>query len=110
MRLRIHETGTLDLETVKEMLWKADHQANFHPDSRWLDSYKFGNTQASARSKSRVYVEFFVRWIGREPVVMWLCSNQIKFEVQSYDILPEEAEALDQTKYDMDMSQPEHIN
>ena len=36
MNIRIYETGDLDLETIGDMLWQADRQANFHPDSRWI--------------------------------------------------------------------------
>jgi hypothetical protein len=28
---------------------------------------------------------------------MWLCNNQILFEVMSFDLLPEEVEAIDGT-------------
>ena len=41
MIVRLYETGNLDLETVGDMLWKADRQANFHPESRWLDSNRY---------------------------------------------------------------------
>jgi len=91
MIVRLYETGNLDLETVGDMLWKADSQANFHPESHWLDSSSFGTDESTGRT----YREFFLRWIGREPVVMWLISNQILFEIISYAILPQEEEAIE---------------
>jgi hypothetical protein len=110
MLIRIYESGKLDLETVGDMLWQADAQANFHPDARWINSSSFGTIQTSTRSKSRVYTEFSVRWIGRESVIMWLTSNQILFEVISYDILPEEKEAIEGT-INREFTEPiNHIN
>ena len=110
MRIRIYETG-LDLETVGDMLWQADAQANFHPDARWIQSSSFGTTEASTRNKSRVYREFFVRWIGREAVVMWLTSNQIPFEVITFDNLPEEDDAIDDSLSQKDTNEmPEQLN
>ena len=110
MRIRIYETG-LDLETVGDMLWQADAQANFHPDARWIQSSSFGTTEASTRNKSRVYREFFVRWIGREAVVMWLTSNQIPFEVMTFDMLTEENEAIDDSLSQRDTTEmPEQLN
>jgi len=93
MIVRLYQTGNLDLETVGDMLWKADSQANFHPESRWLDSSSFGTEEHTERT----YREFFVRWIGREAVTMWLISNQILFEVRSFAILPQEEEAIEQS-------------
>jgi hypothetical protein len=111
MIIRLYESGKLDLETVGEMLWQADKQANFHPDARWINSSSFGTTEASTRNKSRVYREFSVRWIGRESVVMWLTSNQILFEVMSFDMLPEEEEAINETYSNTDFTEPlNHIN
>ena len=110
MRIRIYETG-LDLETVGDMLWQADAQANFHPDARWIHSSSFGTTEASTRNKSRVYREFFVRWIGREAVVMWLTSNQIPFEVMTFDMLTEENEAIDDSLSQRETNEmPEQLN
>jgi hypothetical protein len=110
MIIRIYESGKLDLETVGDMLWQADSQANFHPDTHWINSSSFGTIQASTRSKSRVYREFSVRWIGRESVIMWLTSNQILFEVISYEILPEEREAIEGT-INNEFTEPiNHIN
>ena len=97
MIIRIYESGKLDLETVGDMLWQADAQANFHPEARWINQSSFGTTEASTRNKSRVYREFSIRWIGREAIIMWLTSNQILFEVISFKILPEEEEAIDGT-------------
>ena len=42
MVIRIYESGKLDLETVGDMLWQADAQANFHPDARWIHASSFG--------------------------------------------------------------------
>ena len=92
MIVRLYETGDLDLETVGDMLWKADRQANFHPESRWLDSNRSSKTK-----KARYYREFSVRWVGREAVIMWLTSNQVLYEVVSYGILPQEEEAIQQS-------------
>ena len=111
MIIRIYESGKLDLETVGDMLWQADAQANFHPDARWINSSTFGTTQASTRNKSRVYREFSVRWIGREAIIMWLASNQILFEVMSFKILPEEEEAIEGTISNRDFTEPiTHMN
>ena len=93
MIVRLYQTGNLDLETVGEMLWKADRQANFYPESRWLDSNRYSPEKEEGRS----YREFTVRWIGREAVIMWLTSNQILYEVVSYGILPQEEEAIQQS-------------
>ena len=111
MIIRIYESGKLDLETVGDMLWQADAQANFHPEARWINSSSFGTTQASTRNKSRVYREFSVRWIGREAIIMWLASNQILFEVMSFKILPEEEEAIEGTISNRDFTEPiTHMN
>ena len=111
MIIRIYESGKLDLETVGDMLWQADAQANFHPEARWINSSTFGTTQASTRNKSRVYREFSVRWIGREAIIMWLASNQILFEVMSFKILPEEEEAIEGTISNRDFTEPiTHMN
>ena len=97
MIVRLYETGNLDLETVGDMLWRADRQANFHPESRWLDSNRYSTEKEGNRS----YREFTVRWIGREAVIMWLISNQILYEVISYGIIPQEEEAIQQS-YEQD--------
>ena len=97
MIVRLYETGNLDLETVGDMLWRADRQANFHPESRWLDSNRYSTEKEGKRS----YREFTVRWIGREAVIMWLTSNQILYEVISYGIIPQEEEAIQQS-YEQD--------
>ena len=96
MIVRLYETENLDLETVGDMLWRADKQANFHPESRWLDSNRY-----STEKKERYHREFSVRWIGREAVIMWLTSNQILYEVVSYGVLPQEEEAIQQS-YEQD--------
>ena len=96
MIVRLYETENLDLETVGDMLWRADKQANFHPESRWLDSNRY-----ATEKKERYYREFSVRWIGREAVIMWLTSNQILYEVVSYGVLPQEEEAIQQS-YEQD--------
>jgi len=106
MILRIYESGKLDLETVGDMLWQADKQANFHPDSRWIHSSTFGTNE-----RGKIHREFSIRWIGREAVVIWLTSNQILFEVLSFKILPEEQEALEGTLAERGLSEPvNHLN
>ena len=93
MIVRLYQTGDLDLETVGNMLWRADRQANFHPENRWLATSSYGTEEKTKRT----YREFFVRWIGREAVIMWLTSNQILYEVTSFAILPQEEEAIQQS-------------
>ena len=111
MIIRVYETGNLDLLTVGDMLWNADKQANFHPDARWIQATSFGSTEASTRNKSRVYRELFIRWIGREAIIMWLTSNQILFEVIYFKILPEEQEAIEGTIANSDFTEPiTHMN
>ena len=97
MKLRIYETNGLDLDTVVYMLYQADKQANFHPDSFWILSASDGeiknyNQDESALTKR--YKELFVKWIGRDAVVNWLVSNQVTFEIVSHEFLDEELEAL----------------
>ena len=106
MIVRLYETGNLDLETVGDMLWRADKQANFHPESRWLDTSSFG----TAENTERTYREFFVKWIGREAVIMWLTSNQILYEVKSYAILPQEEEAIQHSYVGDQTDTPSQIN
>jgi len=113
MIIRIYESGKLDLETVGDMLWQADAQANFHPDAHWIHSSSFGHIDIGTKdlSKGRAFREFSVRWIGREAVIMWLTSNQILFEIMTFNILPEEQEAIDGTLADRNfIEQPNHIN
>ena len=116
MIIRIYESGKLDLETVGDMLWQADAQSNFHPDARWINQSTFGQEPSLPAPKGgshrgRVYREFAVRWIGREAIIMWLASNQILFEVVSFDILPEEKEAIEGTFADRDFPEPpQHMN
>ena len=112
MIIRVYTSGKLDLETVGDMLWQADKQANFHPDARWINSSSFGEEPAQTRKyPGRVYREFFIRWIGREAVVMWLTSNQILFEITSFKILPEEQEAIEGVITNRDFSEPpQHMN
>ena len=106
MIIRIYESGKLDLETVGDMLWQADAQANFHPDARWINSSTFGTAH-----KGRIYREFSVRWIGREAIIMWLASNQILFEVMSFKILQEEEEAIEGIIANRDFTEPiTHMN
>ena len=105
MIIRVYETGNLDLLTVGDMLWNADKQANFHPDAHWIHQSSIPELEEGERTCR----EFSVKWIGREAVIMWLTSNQILFEVVSYDILPEEEEAIEHT-LDRDESPPNHLN
>ena len=97
MKLRIYETNGLDLDTVVYMLYQADKQANFRPDSLWILSASDGeinNYNQDETGLSKRYMELRVKWIGREAVVMWLLSNQITFEIVSHEFLNEELEAL----------------
>ena len=106
MIVRLYQTGDLELETVGDMLWRADRQANFHPENRWLDQSSYGTDD----KKECTYREFFVRWIGREPIIMWLVSNQILFEVTSYAILPQEEEAIQHSYTKEHTDTPSQIN
>ena len=97
MKLRIYETDGLDLDTVVYMLYQADKQANFHPDSLWILSASDGeinNYNQDESGLSKRYMELRVKWIGREAVVMWLLSNQVNFEIVTHEFLDEELEAL----------------
>jgi len=99
MRIRIFETQDLDLDTVAEMLSMADKQANFNPNSHWIvdtiegESINYNQDEAGLKKR---YKELSLKWTGREAVVMWLTSNQISFEVISYDYLAEEQKALEE--------------
>ena len=106
MIVRLYQTGDLDLETVGNMLWRADRQANFHPENRWLDTSSYGTEEKTKRT----YREFFVRWIGREAVVMWLTSNQILYEITSYAILTQEEEAIQSSYAEDQPDTPPQIN
>ena len=114
MIIRIYPSDKLDLETVGDMLWQADAQANFHPDARWINSSSFGHTDIGTkeRPKGRTFREFAVRWIGREAIIMWLASNQILFEIISFDILSEEREAIEEnfSVRNNFPEPPEHMN
>ena len=98
MKLRIYDTKKLDLDTVGIMLYQADKQANFHPESFWvlrsLDG-EVNNYNQDDCTLTKRYKELHIKWIGREPVVTWLVSNQVIFEVISHDLLDEEIEALE---------------
>ena len=97
MIIRIYETKYMDLDTVENMLFQADKQANFHPDSSWILNSSDGeinNYNQNENSLSKRYKELCVKWIGREAVVMWLLSNQITFEIVSHEFLNEELEVL----------------
>ncbi len=99
MRIRIFETQDLDLDTVAEMLSMADKQANFNPNSHWIvdtiegESINYNQDEEGLKKR---YKELSLKWTGREAVVMWLTSNQISFEVISYDYLAEEQKALEE--------------
>ena len=97
MKLRIYETNNLDLDTIVYMLYQADKQANFHPDSLWILSAsdcEINNYNQDETGLTKRYMELSVKWIGREAVVMWLLSNQITFEIVSHEFLNEELEVL----------------
>ena len=103
MKLRIYETNGLDLDTVVYMLYQADKQANFHPDSLWILSASDGeinNYNQDETGLSKRYMELCVKWIGREAVVMWLLSNQVNFEIVTHEFLDEELEALAESGQD----------
>ena len=98
MKLRIHETRDMDLDTIEKMLFQADKQANFHPDSSWILNSSDGeinNYNQNENSLSKRYKELNVKWIGREAVVNWFLANQINFEIISHDFLKEEIAALE---------------
>ena len=87
----------MDLDTVENMLFQADKQANFHPDSSWILNSSDGeinNYNQNENSLSKRYKELRVKWIGREAVVNWLVSNQVTFEIVSHEFLDEELEVL----------------
>ena len=108
MRIRVYPTDQYDLETVTELLYNADAQTNFHDDARWILSSGYGEEHTGDSSKA-TYRELFVKWIGREAVVMWLVSNQILFKVTSYRLLAEEEEALE-ASHNMDFPNPNEVN
>ena len=97
MKIRIYENQCLDLDTIAEMLFMADKQANFNPNAHWIvnsiDGESINYNQDEEGLKKR-YKELALKWTGREAVVMWLTSNQISFEVISYEYLAEEQKAL----------------
>ena len=111
MKLRIYETNGLDLDTVVYMLYQADKQANFHPDSLWILSASDGeinNYNQDETGLSKKYIELCVKWIGREAVVMWLLSNQVNFEIVTHEFLDEELEALAESGQ-VEESEPEQV-
>jgi hypothetical protein len=97
MKLRIHETRDMDLDTIEKMLFQADKQANFHPESSWILNSTDGeitNHNQDENSLSKKYKDLSVKWIGREAVIMWLVSNQVIFEIITFKLLEEEIEAI----------------
>ena len=107
MKIRIYETKNMDLDTVENMLFQADKQANFHPDSSWILNSSDGeinNYNQNENSLSKRYKELRVKWIGREAVVNWLVSNQVIFEIISHEFLEEEIEAIGHSNYDEESS------
>ena len=107
MKLRIYETNGLDLDTVVYMLYQADKQANFHPDSLWILSASDGeinNYNQDESCLSKRYKELCVKWIGREAVVMWLLSNQVNFEIVTHEFLEEELEAIGELKQENELN------
>ena len=102
MIIRIYETKNLDLDTVANMLLLADSQANFHPETRWIYSSSEGEVEDFVLYEARLskrYKELLIRWIGREATLNWLTSNQILFEVISFDLLPDEHAAISQSNH-----------
>ena len=111
MKLRIYETSGLDLDTVVYMLYQADKQANFHPDSLWILSASDGeinNYNQDETGLSKRYMELRIKWIGRDAVVMWLLSNQVNFEIVTHEFLDEELEALAESGQ-VEESEPEQV-
>ena len=107
MQIRIHKTGNLDLNTIAELLWQADRQANFHPDAHWINQSSIPELEEGERPCRELYV----KWIGREAVIMWLTSNQILYDIVSYDLLPEEEDALVQSLEMRDLTEThKHMN
>ena len=107
MKLRIYEADGLDLDTVVYMLYQADKQANFHPDSLWILSASDGeinNYNQDETGLSKRYMELRVKWIGREAVVNWLVSNQVVFEIISHEFLEEELDAIDELKQENELN------
>ena len=115
MKIRIQESERLDIFTVQEFLNNADRQANFHPDARWVLTYKLGTRAGPSLSDNNEktmasIIDIEVKWIGRESVVMWLISNQIKFQVLTYDLLKDEQEALDEHAHTEIYNTQTHVN
>ena len=110
MRVRVYPTKRYDLDTVAELLYNADAQTNFHPEARWILSSSYGEDVGAVPEQKVTYREFFVKWIGREAVVMWLVSNQILFKITSYQLLPIELEALESSHDDSEFMNPNEIN
>ena len=112
MKLRIYETKNMDLDTVEVMLYQADKQANFHPDSLWILSSSDGEINDYNPDKaglSKRYKELNVKWIGREAVINWLVSNQVIFEVITHDLLEEELEAIGDSEEDSRMNPDQEL-
>lgn len=98
MKIRIYETSGLNIETVSELLMQADRQSNFDPVSRWIMSAGEVEEIVSdiKQTMNYRYRDFYVKWIGVDAVISWLTSNQIIFEVMSYELLHEEQEVLEE--------------
>ena len=99
MILRIFESEDmdLDLDTIGKMLFQADKQANFHPDSSWIFDSKDGDFKDYNKDENilpKRFKDLHVKWIGREAVIMWLVSNQVVFEIITFELLEEEVEAI----------------
>ena len=77
------------LPTIVRLLWNADQQANFHPSTMWIEA-----TGDKEKDSGRTYQDVFIRWPGREPILVWLSSNQVLFEIITYDLLISEEKAL----------------
>ncbi len=109
MIIRIYESDKLDLETIGDLLYNADNQTNFRPDTKWIHTSGYGVEKITAK-KERTFLQFFIRWIGRESVVMWLTSNQVLFEVISYKLLKEEQDAISDNFHDEPLTPPNQLN
>jgi len=110
MIIRVYQSDKLDLETIGDLLHNADNQANFHPDAKWIHASGYGSEKTTPKKEGRPFMQFFIRWIGRESVVMWLTSNQVQFEVISYKLLKEEYEAINDRLHEEAITTPNQLN
>lgn len=97
MKIRIYETKEIDVNTVEILLFRADKQANFHPNSTWINrslDNEYDNYSHLEKDITKNFKELHINWIGRESVISWLVSNQVLFEIISFKLLEHEQLAL----------------